>query len=111
MRTETALGAEVQLAARARQVLRQNDMGEWTRASPTLYPHSLQSRSSAGQLFFRGTVVDDLQRSGSVPALAFSHQPYVTLETKAGLRQSQRPTVGRHRLRRDSGPSPPRPRR
>jgi glycogen debranching enzyme len=39
MRTETALGAEVQLAARARQVLRQNDMGDWTRAAPNLYPH------------------------------------------------------------------------
>ena len=39
MRTETAVGAEVQLAARARQVLRQNDMGDWTRAAPNLYPH------------------------------------------------------------------------
>jgi hypothetical protein len=39
MRTETALGAEVQLAARARQVLRQNDMGDWPRAAPNLYPH------------------------------------------------------------------------
>src|SRR3712207_9320803 len=39
VRTEAALGAEVQLAARARQVLRQNDMGDWTRAAPDLYPH------------------------------------------------------------------------
>ncbi len=39
VRTEAALGAEVQLAARARQVLRQNDMGDWTRAAPNLYPH------------------------------------------------------------------------
>jgi hypothetical protein len=39
VRTETDLGAEVQLAARARQVLRQNDMGDWTRAAPNLYPH------------------------------------------------------------------------
>src|SRR5215211_1118654 len=39
MRTETALGAEVQLAARARHVLRQNDMGDWTCAAPNLYPH------------------------------------------------------------------------
>jgi hypothetical protein len=39
VRTETALGTEVQLAARARQVLRQNDMGDWTRAAPNLYPH------------------------------------------------------------------------
>ncbi len=27
------------LAARAEEVLRQNDMGEWTKASPDLYPH------------------------------------------------------------------------
>src|SRR5918996_465618 len=39
MRAETALGAEVQLAARARHVLRQNDMGDWTCAAPNLYPH------------------------------------------------------------------------
>ena len=39
VRTETALGAEAQLVARARQVLRQNDMGDWTRAAPNLYPH------------------------------------------------------------------------
>ena len=37
--TETALGTEARLAARARQVLRQNDMGDWTRAAPNLYPH------------------------------------------------------------------------
>jgi hypothetical protein len=39
VRKETALGTEVKLAARARQVLRQNDMGDWTRAAPNLYPH------------------------------------------------------------------------
>jgi glucosylglycerate hydrolase len=39
VRTETDLGAEVQLAARARRVLRQNAMGDWTRAAPNLYPH------------------------------------------------------------------------
>ncbi len=27
------------IIARAAEVLRENDMGEWTRASPTLYPH------------------------------------------------------------------------
>jgi glucosylglycerate hydrolase len=37
--TETDLGADVQLAVRARQVLRQNAMGDWTRAAPILYPH------------------------------------------------------------------------
>jgi hypothetical protein len=37
--TETDLRADVQLAARARQVLRQNTMGDWTRAAPNLYPH------------------------------------------------------------------------
>jgi glucosylglycerate hydrolase len=37
--TETAVGGEVELAMRAGQVLRQNDMGDWTRAAPNLYPH------------------------------------------------------------------------
>ena len=36
VRTETELGVEVQLAARARQDLRQNAMGDWTRAAPNL---------------------------------------------------------------------------
>jgi hypothetical protein len=39
VRMGTALGCEVELAARARQVLRQNDMGDWTHAAPNLYPH------------------------------------------------------------------------
>jgi hypothetical protein len=39
LHSETALGAEVRLAARARQILRQNDMGDWTKAAPDLYPH------------------------------------------------------------------------
>ena len=28
-----------ELATRAEEVLRQNDMGEWTKAGPDLYPH------------------------------------------------------------------------
>ena len=39
VRTETDLGVQVQLAARARQVLRQNAMRDWTRAAPNLYPN------------------------------------------------------------------------
>ena len=39
VRTETTPGAEVQLAARAGQVLRQSDLGDRTRAAPNLYPH------------------------------------------------------------------------
>jgi glucosylglycerate hydrolase len=39
VRMGTALGGEVELAARAGQVLRQNDMGDWTRAATNLYPH------------------------------------------------------------------------
>jgi len=52
VRTETALGAEVQLTARARQILRQNDLGEWTRAAPNLHtPHqwSWAARSSVNR--------------------------------------------------------------
>src|SRR5215210_2147845 len=33
------LGEHEGLAARASEVLRQNDMGGWTRAAPNLYPH------------------------------------------------------------------------
>jgi hypothetical protein len=33
LRAETALGAEIRFIARARQVLRHNDMGDWTRAA------------------------------------------------------------------------------
>ena len=36
---ETAKGTESRFAARARQVLRRNDMGDWTCAAPNLYPH------------------------------------------------------------------------
>ena len=34
-RAETTFAADIRFAARARQVLRQNDMGDWTRAAPT----------------------------------------------------------------------------
>ena len=39
LRAETTPGTESRFAARARQVLRRNDMGDWTRAAPNLYPH------------------------------------------------------------------------
>ena len=36
---ETAKGTGSRFAARARQVLHRNDMGDWTCAAPNLYPH------------------------------------------------------------------------
>jgi hypothetical protein len=39
VRSDTAPSAEARLAAWARQVLRKNDMGTWTKAAPDLYPH------------------------------------------------------------------------
>src|SRR5215216_4561620 len=83
VRTETALGAEVQLAARARQVLRQNDMGDWTRAAPNLYPHqwSWDSAFIAIGLAHLGTpraakellaLFEHQWRTGKVPHIVFN---------------------------------------
>jgi len=36
LRTETTLGAEVRLGARAAEILRKNDMGAWTKAASDL---------------------------------------------------------------------------
>ena len=85
VRTETALGAEAQLAARARQVLRQNDMGDWTRAAPNLYPHQwswdsafiaiglahLGTRRAAKELL---TLFEHQWRTGKVPHIVFNSE-------------------------------------
>jgi glycogen debranching enzyme len=83
VRKETALGAEVELAARARQVLRQNDMGDWTRAAPNLYPHQwswdsafiaiglahLGTRRAAKELL---ALFEHQWRTGKVPHIVFN---------------------------------------
>ena len=83
VRMETTLGAEVQLAARARQVLCQNDMGDWTRAAPNLYPHQwswdsafiaiglahLSIRRAAKELL---ALFDHQWRTGKVPHIVFN---------------------------------------
>src|ERR671913_1845218 len=83
MRTQTALSAEVQLAARARQVLRKNDMGDWTRAAPNLYPHQwswdsafiaiglahLSTRRAAKELL---ALFEHQWRTGKVPHIVFN---------------------------------------
>jgi glucosylglycerate hydrolase len=83
VRTETDLGAEVQLAARARQVLRQNDMGDWTRAAPNLYPHQwswdsafiaigpahFNTRRAAKELL---ALFEHQWRTGKVPHIVFN---------------------------------------
>ena|SRR5215217_1376527 len=39
LHTETTVGGQAHLAARAAEILRNNDMGAWTKAAPDLYPH------------------------------------------------------------------------
>src|SRR5919107_4685702 len=83
LRPETALGAEVRLAARARQILRQNDMGDWTKAAPDLYPHqwswdsafiaiglsTLDTRRAARELC---TLFAHQWKNGKVPHIVFN---------------------------------------
>ena len=83
LRAETALGAEIRFIARARQVLRHNDMGDWTRAAPNLYPHQwswdsafiaiglahLGTRRAAKELL---TLFEHQWRSGKVPHIVFN---------------------------------------
>src|ERR687895_2473951 len=85
VRTETDLGAEVQLAARARQVLRQNDVGDWTRAAANLYPHQwswdsafiaiglahFDTRRAAKELL---ALFEHQWKTGKVPHIVFNHK-------------------------------------
>ncbi len=71
VRTETDLGAEVQLAVRARQVLRQNDMGDWTRAAPDLYPHQWSWDSAFIAI---GLTHFDTRRAAKELLALFGHQ-------------------------------------
>ena len=71
------------LAAEAAEVLRRNDMGEWTRASPTLYPHQwswdtgfiaiglahLDTRRAARELT---SLFAHQWRNGKVPHIVFN---------------------------------------
>jgi glucosylglycerate hydrolase len=82
-RAETAPGTESRLAARARQVLRRNDMGDWTRAAPDLYPHQwswdsafitiglahFDTRRAAGELL---ALFEHQWRTGKVPHIVFN---------------------------------------
>ena len=82
---ETTLGAEIQLAARARQVLCMNDMGDWTRAAPNLYPHQwswdsafiaiglahFNTRRAATELL---TLFEHQWGTGKVPHIVFNSE-------------------------------------
>ena len=71
------------LAARAQEVLRQNDMGGWTRAASELYPHQwswdtgfiaiglahLDTRRAARELL---TLFDHQWKTGKVPHIVFN---------------------------------------
>ena len=70
-RAEATLGAEIRLAARARQVLRQNDMGDWTRAAPYLYPHQWSWDSAFIAI---GLARLDVRRAARELRTLFDHQ-------------------------------------
>ena len=71
------------IIARAAEVLRENDMGGWTRASPTLYPHQwswdsafiaiglaqLDTARAAGEL---GTLLEYQWKNGKIPHIVFN---------------------------------------
>ena len=71
------------LIARAAEVLRENDMGAWTRASPTLYPHQwswdsafiaiglahLDTRRAAGEIL---TLLEYQWKNGKIPHIVFN---------------------------------------
>src|SRR5215211_2840382 len=83
LHTETTLGAEVHLAARAGKILRNNDMGAWTKAAPDLYPHQwswdsafiaiglsrLDTRRAARELL---TLFEHQWKNGKVPHIVFN---------------------------------------
>ena len=71
------------IIARAAEVLRENDMGGWTRASPTLYPHQwswdsafiaiglahLDTERAAGEL---RTLLEHQWKNGKIPHIVFN---------------------------------------
>src|SRR3954466_6627707 len=70
-RVETAPSMESSLAARARKVLRQNDMGDWTRAAPYLYPHQWSWDSAFIAI---GLARLDVRRAARELRTLFAHQ-------------------------------------
>src|SRR5919202_1360649 len=83
LRADNTPGTEVSIAARAIEVLHQNDMGEWTRAAPNLYPHQwswdsafisiglahFNTRRAARELL---TLFEHQWRTGKVPHIVFN---------------------------------------
>jgi hypothetical protein len=82
LRTETSLDAKIRVFAQAKRVLRQNDMGDWTRAAPNLYPHQwswdsafiaiglahFDTRRAARELL---ALFEHQWRNGKVPHIVF----------------------------------------
>jgi glycogen debranching enzyme len=74
------------LAVRAQEVLRQNDMGRWTRAAPTLYPHQWSWDSA---FIAVGLAHLDTRRAAQELRTLFAHQwktgkvPHIVFNPKA----------------------------
>ncbi len=69
--SRTQLDAHRKLASRAREVLRSNDMGGWTRAAPNLYPHQWSWDSA---LIAVGLARMDTRRAARELETLFAHQ-------------------------------------
>ena len=83
LHTETTVGGQAHLAARAAEILRNNDMGDWTKAAPDLYPHQwswdsafiaiglsrLDTRRAARELL---TLFEHQWKNGKVPHIVFN---------------------------------------
>jgi hypothetical protein len=81
--TKPTIVGEAKLAARAAEILRNNDMGAWTKAAPDLYPHQwswdsafiaiglsrLDTRRAARELL---TLFEHQWKNGKVPHIVFN---------------------------------------
>lgn len=82
---EKTLEESERMASRAKEVLRQNDMGGWTKAAPDLYPHQWSWDSAfiaIGLAHFDGrraarellTLFDNQWKTGKVPHIVFNSE-------------------------------------
>src|SRR5215218_9588165 len=102
------------IVARAAAVLRENDMGGWTRASPTLYPHQwswdsafipiglahLDTRRAAGELL---TLLEHQWEIGKIPHIVFNPDAPLGPSVTSGLLQPPVHAIAAHHILRVAG--------